>query len=61
MGLYAQMDVTPYLDAFATSQEVSVDGYAYLQDPPSSPVSPIVRRRPENALRFFPLSLRWAC
>ena len=35
-GKFLDVDVTPYLDAFATSQEVSVDGYAYLQDPPSA-------------------------
>ena len=34
-GKFLDVDVTPYLDAFETSQEVSVDGYAYLQDPPS--------------------------
>jgi cytoskeletal protein RodZ len=43
-GKFLEVDVTPYLDAFATSQEVSVDGYAYLQDTPSSVPSPIVRR-----------------
>src|SRR2546423_5770838 len=43
-GKFLEVDVTPYLDAFATSQEVSVDGYAYLQDTASSVPSPIVRR-----------------
>src|SRR5580765_7474151 len=53
-GKFLDVDVTPYLDAFATSQEVSVDGYAYLQDPPSSPVSPIVRRRPARRPALLP-------
>ena len=53
-GKFLDVDVTPYLDAFATSQEVSVDGYAYLQDPPSSPVSPIVRRQPAKRPALLP-------
>ena len=53
-GKFLDVDVTPYLDAFATSQEVSVDGYAYLQDPPSSPVSPIVRRKPAKRPTLLP-------
>jgi cytoskeleton protein RodZ len=53
-GKFLDVDVTPYLDAFATSQEVSVDGYAYLQDPPSSPVSPIVRRQPVKRPALLP-------
>ncbi|MBA3544598.1 MAG: helix-turn-helix domain-containing protein, partial [Chthoniobacterales bacterium] len=35
-GKYLDVDVTPYLDAFETSREVSVDGYSYLQDGPST-------------------------
>src|SRR6478609_9047163 len=53
-GKFLDVDVTPYLDAFATSQEVSVDGYAYLQDPPSGPVSPIVRRHPAKRPALLP-------
>ena len=53
-GKFLEVDVTPYLDAFATSQEVSVDGYAYLQDPPSSPVSPSVRRQPTKRPALLP-------
>jgi cytoskeleton protein RodZ len=44
-GKYLEVDVTPYLDAFETSREVSVDGYAYLQDPPSAAPPPRVRRQ----------------
>src|SRR5436305_14253381 len=31
-GKFLDVDVTPYLDAFETSREVTVDGYSYLQD-----------------------------
>ena len=44
-GKFLDVDVTPYLDAFETSSQVSVDGYSYLQDAPSGAPSPIVRRR----------------
>src|SRR5678816_1747422 len=44
-GKFLDVDVTPYLDAFETSREVSVDGYSYLQDAPSTPPPPIVRRQ----------------
>ena len=53
-GKFLDVDVSPYLDAFETSQEVSVDGYAYLQDPPSGPVSPIVRRQPAKRPALLP-------
>ena len=53
-GKFLDVDVTPYLDAFATSQEVSVDGYAYLQDAPSSAASPIVRRQPAKRPALLP-------
>jgi cytoskeletal protein RodZ len=44
-GKFLDVDVTPYLDAFATSREVSVDGYSYLQETPGSAPPPIVRRQ----------------
>src|SRR5213595_3939788 len=44
-GKFLDVDVTPYLDAFETSREVSVDGYSYLQDAPSTAPPPIVRRQ----------------
>ena len=30
-----EVDVAPYLDAFETSEHVTVDGYSYLQDNPA--------------------------
>jgi cytoskeletal protein RodZ len=53
-GKFLNVDVTPYLDAFATSQEVSVDGYSYLQDAPSGAPSPIVRRQPAKRPALLP-------
>ncbi len=35
-GKFLDVDVTPHLDAFETSNHVSVDGYSYLQEGPSS-------------------------
>lgn len=34
-GKFLNVDVTPYLEAFETSDYVTVDGYAYLQDNPA--------------------------
>src|SRR5438105_10408626 len=34
-GKFLDVDVTPYLDVFETSREVTEDGYSYLQDQPA--------------------------
>jgi cytoskeleton protein RodZ len=34
-GKFLNVDVSPYLEAFETSESVTVDGYAYLQDNPA--------------------------
>ena len=34
-GKFLDVDVSPYLDAFETSRDVTVDGYSYLQDQPA--------------------------
>src|SRR6266480_2210355 len=52
-GKFLDVDVTPYLDVFETSQQVTVDGYSYLQDQPAPkarrirarPRAPVVRRQ----------------
>ncbi|PYI92506.1 MAG: hypothetical protein DME97_09280 [Verrucomicrobia bacterium] len=46
-GKFLEVDVSPYLEAFETSESVTVDGYSYLQDAPDpEPVRPVkVRRR----------------
>ncbi len=53
-GKFLDVDVTPYLDAFETSREVSVDGYSYLQDAPKAAPSPIVRRQPAKRPALLP-------
>lgn len=49
-GKFLDVDVTPYLDAFETSREVTVDGYSYLQDRPA-PKPPRVRTTRAPAVR----------
>src|SRR6266446_3131923 len=46
-GKFLDVDVSQYLEAFETSESVTVDGYAYLQDAPEpEPIRPsTVRRR----------------
>ena len=52
-GKFLDVDVTPYMEAFETSEHVTVDGYSYLQDNPApKPVrEPVVRRRPSSSER----------
>jgi len=44
-GKFLDVDVTPYLDAFETSSQVTVDGYSYLQE---SPAPKLRRTRPAS-------------
>src|SRR5438270_4877453 len=46
-GKFLNVDVTPYLEAFETSETMTVDGYSYLQDNPVPPPrrTEVVRRR----------------
>src|SRR5438874_2132890 len=46
-GKFLEVDVSPYLEAFETSENVTTDGYSYLQDAPEpEPMRPVkVRRR----------------
>jgi len=45
-GKFLNVDVTPYLEAFETSEHVTVDGYSYLQDNPApKPSRPVVVRK----------------
>ncbi len=46
-GKFLDVDVSPYLDTFETSGQITVDGYSYLQDSPLAPKSarvPVARR-----------------
>lgn len=46
-GKFLNVDVTPYLEAFETSEHMTVDGYSYLQDNPAPAPqrTEVVRRR----------------
>ncbi len=50
-GIFLAVDVTPYLEAFESSESVTVDGYSYLQDAPDpEPIRPVrVRRRSSSS------------
>ncbi|HEY2801165.1 MAG TPA: helix-turn-helix domain-containing protein [Chthoniobacterales bacterium] len=53
-GKFLDVDVTPYLDAFETSDRMTVEGYSYLQDgSPTTPL-PIVRRQPTRRPGLVP-------
>ena len=43
------MDVSPYLEAFETSESVTVDGYSYLQDNPAPKPSRTTVVRPRGS------------
>src|SRR6266513_5169350 len=49
-GKFLDVDVAPYLEAFETSEHVTIDGYSYLQEEPAPmPVrTPVVWRRPSR-------------
>src|SRR5881394_1858463 len=51
-GKFLDVDVSPYLEAFETSDSVTVDGYSYLQDNPlPRPTRPSVPRRHSSSSR----------
>src|SRR5438045_3634668 len=50
-GKFLDVDVTPYLDAFETSQQVTVDGYSYLQDQPAPKPRRVRPSRPPTTTR----------
>ena len=48
-GKFLDVDVTPYMEVFETSEHVTVDGYSYLQDNPApAPVHAPIARRPRS-------------
>ena len=48
-GKFLDVDVTPYMEVFETSEQVTVDGYSYLQDNPApKPIHTPVARRPSR-------------
>jgi cytoskeleton protein RodZ len=50
-GKFLNVDVSPYLEAFETSEGVTVDGYSYLQDNPAPPPrrTEVVRKVPSGS------------
>src|SRR5438270_8385822 len=54
-GKFLDVDVSPYLEAFETPDQVTVDGYSYLQDNPelppprTRPVATVRRRQPRSS------------
>ncbi|HYJ06582.1 MAG TPA: helix-turn-helix domain-containing protein [Chthoniobacterales bacterium] len=50
-GKFLEVDVSPYLEAFETSEHVTTDGYAYLQAdaPEPEPSRPVTLRRRSNS------------
>jgi cytoskeletal protein RodZ len=50
-GKSLDVDVTPYMEAFETSEHVTVDGYSYLQDNPAPKPArtPVVRHRSSSS------------
>jgi cytoskeletal protein RodZ len=55
-GKFLDVDVSPYLEAFETSETMTVDGYSYLQDNPApKPSRPVpVRRHSGGRGSFVP-------
>ncbi len=59
-GKFLDVDVSPYLDVFETSEQMTVDGYSYLQDQPAPKArrvrarAPVIRRS-SNRTSPFPL------
>jgi cytoskeletal protein RodZ len=60
-GKFLDVDVSPYLDAFETSSQVTVDGYSYLQDAPAPRPrrerAPVIRHRAVRSDRSSPWPL----
>jgi len=57
-GKFLSVDVTPYLEAFETSEQVTVDGYSYLQDNPAPKprrTEVVPRRAPASKSSLLPL------
>ena len=55
-GKFLDVDITPYLDAFETSQQITVDGYSYLQDQPAPKPRRVRTTRPPAAAPRAPRS-----
>jgi cytoskeletal protein RodZ len=58
-GKFLDIDVTPYLEAFEGSENVTVDGYSYLQEtvPPKASRPPAVRRTTTERRSLMPVAI----
>jgi cytoskeletal protein RodZ len=54
-GKFLDVDVSSYLEAFETSNAVTVDGYSYLQENPAPKPAPTVIRAPKHKTSLLPL------
>lgn len=56
-GKFLDVDVSPYLDAFETSEHMTVDGYSYLQENPAPRPArtQVIRHRDPNRTSILPL------
>src|SRR2546426_12834115 len=54
-GKFLDVDVSSYLEAFETSNAMTVDGYSYLQDNPAPKPSPAIIRVPRSRTSLLPL------
>lgn len=54
-GKFLDVDVSSYLEAFETSNAMTVDGYSYLQDNPAPKPPPTVVRAPKQRASLMPL------
>ncbi len=54
-GKFLDVDVSSYMEAFETSNAVTVDGYSYLQDNPAPKPPPTIIRAPKNKTSLLPL------
>jgi cytoskeleton protein RodZ len=61
-GKFLGVDVSPYLDVFETSGQITVDGYSYLQDTPApkAPRTAITRRRENTRPSLVPFFIAMA-
>ncbi len=57
-GKFLDVDVTPYLDAFEGSSNITINGYSYLQESPAPkpPRAPTVHA-PRRPISFWPLMI----
>jgi cytoskeleton protein RodZ len=61
-GKFLDVDVSPYLDAFETSGQITVDGYSYLQDTPApkAPRTSVTRRTQNSRPSLVPFFIAMA-